>query len=231
MDNEIIKQDENEEVVSYFKKEESELNRTINEIDDLYSEIKKHYDNIKQASRSANGGRGVLGFVEKQTGNLVSLKNAKASLINSKITMKKYEAELALKQKKDQNENNVSNDLINAIMSKLDDKEGDSIIVDSEDYSSDDNIDDILEKRINTLEDSGEITFNNEIQHTENIVLGVYVHNKKWKFVGIDETNQIVKDFEVPDKKGFKMKLHKQENGSYIATDQNDKMYKVIKKK
>jgi hypothetical protein len=218
----------------YFANEEAELNNAIKEIDDLYDEIKIHYDRVKNASMHANGGRGVLTFLQNQTGNLVALKNSKASLINNKITMKKYAADLALKQKKDMNESQVNNDIINAILDKLNAEEETATIIDVDDITDNNKIlevspDELLEKRIKDLQKSGDIE-PDEDDSNDNCLLAIYLHNKRWKFIGVNELGHIVKGFKVPDKKNFSMKFHKKKSGEIYATDQDNKIYKVIKK-
>jgi len=220
--------------ISYFKDEENELNKAIKEIDDLYNEIKTHYDGIKSASRSANGGKGVLSFIHLQTSNLVSLKNSKAQLINSKINMKKIEAELALKHKKDQTESEINADIVNAVIKKLEANSEENLFIDEEpasDKKSVENADFLLEERIRQLQKSGDIELDEENSDEEKEgILAILVKDKKWKFIGIDENNKIIKGFPVPNKKEFTIKLHKDKKGRYTATDQNDRIYKVIKK-
>ena len=244
---EITNSNDENEVVKYFKDEENELVDAIKEIDDLYDEVKEHYDSLKKASRSANGGRGILSFIEKQTSNLVTLKNSKASLINSKITLKKYEADLILKQKKDMDDSKVNNDIVNAILDKIEGQNEN--IVYEDDYNETSNYDmdeeKLLEERINSLKETGDIkdTVTDEYVDKDNfkldtddsdrddVVLAVYIKNKKWSFVGINDTGKIVKGYEVPDKKGYKMRIHKEEDGTSVAIDQNDRIYTIIRAK
>jgi hypothetical protein len=232
--NEIKKSEDPNEIEFYFKDEEKLLNDAIVEIDDLYDEVKGHYDDIKKASRSANGGRGILSFVEKQTSNLVSLKNAKANLITNKITLKKTAMELALKQKKDMDESQINNDLVNAVLEQIESRDEDSIIVESnynEEDSSNFDPDELLESRIASLKASGDIEDDEEVDSSEEEgALAVRVKNKKWSFVGINEMGKIIKGFPVPNKKDYKMRLRKDEEKGQIAIDQNGKIYTVIKK-
>jgi len=227
---EIVNDNDQSEIIKYFTNEENELNKAIQEIDDLYDEVKEHYDQLKIASRSANGGRGILTFIQNQTGNLVALKNSKASLINNKITMKKYAAELSLKQKKDQDSANVSNDIINAIMEKLE-KDNEGVIIEQEDYHSNSNEseEDLLDKRLKQLIDDGEIE--EDESNIDNAILAIGIRDKKWHFIGIDEFGKIVKGYPVPDKSQYKIHLEKESDGTTIAIDQDDRIYKVVKLK
>ena len=227
---EVVNDNDQSEIIKYFTNEENELNKAIQEIDDLYNEVKEHYDQLKIASRSANGGRGILTFIQNQTGNLVALKNSKASLINNKITMKKYAAELSLKQKKDQDSANVSNDIINAIMEKLE-KDNEGVIIEQEDYHSNSNEseEDLLDKRLKQLIDDGEIE--EDDPNIDNAILAIGIRDKKWHFIGIDEFGKIVKGYPVPDKSQYKIHLEKESDGTTIAIDQDDRIYKVVKLK
>jgi len=216
------------EMEYYFEKEEKALDETINEINDLYDEVKDHYNLVKNASKSANGGRGVLSFLEKQTANLVTLKNSKVNLIQSKINLKKISAELAMKQRKDTDESQISNDIVNAILNKLDEQNEDSIIIDEDEFMED-NIseEDLLESRIQSLIDNGDIKDTSETKDFEDGILAIKIKDKKWKFVGIDEKGRVIKNFPVPDKKDYKIKVKRNSEGKY-AVDQNGKVYKVI---
>jgi len=228
---EIVNEADQAEIIKYFTNEENELNKAIQEIDDLYDEVKEHYDQLKIASRSANGGRGILTFIQNQTGNLVALKNSKASLINNKITMKKYAAELSLKQKKDQDSANISSDIINAIMEKLE-KDDENVVIEQEDYqskSNDENEVDLLDKRLKQLMDDGEIE--EDEPNEDNAILAIGIRDKKWHFIGLDEFGKIIKGYPVPDKSQYKIHLEKDSDGTTIAIDQDDRIYKVIKLK
>ena len=216
-----------------FEKEEEEINNAIADIDELYKEVKDHYDVLKN-NRSASGGRGLLSFIHQQTGNLVNLKNSKASLINNKILLKKYEYEIYLKEKKENNKENVNEELINQIMSRLEKNEDDEVYEDDTNFTDED---DILEKRLKKIrKDHGGVidgldsTDEDKDIKEEDGILGVYVKNKRWKFVGLNEYNKIIKGYPVPDKKGYHLKLHKDEDGTYTAEDQDGRLYPVIKK-
>lgn len=80
--------------VELFKEELDLVNLEITEIDNLYSEIKTHYDKIKNSPV-----RGSLTFLEKQTSNLVSIKTAKLNLIKEKINMKKSISDINYKNR------------------------------------------------------------------------------------------------------------------------------------
>ena len=80
------------------------------------------------------------------------------------------------------------------------------------------------------LKNDGEISDDDLVGDNEG-TLAVYVKDKKWHFVGINSAGKIIKGFEVPDKKLFKMKLSTDDDGNKIAIDQDEKIYKVIRPK
>lgn len=95
-----------DENLKLFENENNLIDSEINKIDDLYLEIKSHFDTVKN-SRSA----GTLTFIEKQTANLVNLKNAKLGMIREKINIKKISSDLDYKEKQlaaKEKENNES---------------------------------------------------------------------------------------------------------------------------
>ena len=75
-----------------ISKELEMLNKELVEHEELYSEIKDHYDNVK-----ASRGSGTLGFIQKQTESLVSIKSGKLSIIQQIINTKKVDVEIQLK--------------------------------------------------------------------------------------------------------------------------------------
>lgn len=245
--------DSSQEIITigeYFQDEMSELNQAISEIDDLYKEIKSHFDVVMQSSKS---GKAPLSFIHLQTGNLVKLKDSKANLIGNKVTLKKINADLAMKQKGNIDNAEKLQETISAIMERIDSTIEVGVIDSDEDYNYKENfkeenedIDDELERRINKLKKQGKIegleqfeeefesnNDNNEKEIEKNKIegiLGILVKDKKWKFIGIDENNHIIKGFPVPEKKNFKIKLHTEKDGTKVAIDQNDRIYPVIKR-
>lgn len=67
-----------------------------------------------------------------------------------------------------------------------------------------------------------------EFQPQEALIV-VILNGKKWSFGAINEDEEELDDVELPDKKDYKMKL-KKVDGEIIAYDQNEKIYRVIKK-
>ena len=81
------------------------IENEVSDIDNLYSEIKKHFDGIKNSQF-----KGSLSFIEKQTTNLVALKKAKLDLLNSKYNLKLRLIDTELKEKQINIKENSSND-------------------------------------------------------------------------------------------------------------------------
>jgi len=79
---------------SLFDDEMEMINKEIDELDSLYSELKGHFDAIKGSQA-----RGSLSFVKDQTSNLISLKTAKLNYIKQKADMKKNITDFAFKEK------------------------------------------------------------------------------------------------------------------------------------
>lgn len=69
------------------------IENEIHEIDNLYIEVKKHFDIVKNSQS-----RGSLSFIEKQTTNLVNLKNSKLNWVREKINAKKSMADYKFKE-------------------------------------------------------------------------------------------------------------------------------------
>lgn len=79
-----------------FSEELEMLDKELSAIDDLYDEIKTHFDKVKNSS--FNGG-GALTFVNKQTPSIIDLKKTKISIIKEKIDLKKIISDLDIKKK------------------------------------------------------------------------------------------------------------------------------------
>jgi len=96
--------DDTELFVDEFK----ELDNELSNINDLYDEIKTHFDQIKNLPT-----KGSLTFIEKQTTNLINLKSAKLNILKEKINAKRSLVDLSLKAKSISNkemQNNTNND-------------------------------------------------------------------------------------------------------------------------
>jgi len=77
-----------------FDDEMSLINSEIETLDDLYSELKGHFDSIKNSQA-----RGSLTFIKDQTSNLIAIKNAKLSYIKQRADMKRNVTDFAFKER------------------------------------------------------------------------------------------------------------------------------------
>jgi len=77
-----------------FEDEMSMIDDEIRSLDDLFTEVKTHFDAIKNSQA-----RGSLSFVKDQTSNLISIKSAKLNFIKQRADMKKNITDFAFKEK------------------------------------------------------------------------------------------------------------------------------------
>lgn len=103
------------------------LDKEITEIDNLFIELKTHYDGLKDKS-------GTLTFLEKQAINLVTLKKIKLDALKQKSELKKSIAEFELKKKfkkisneEDGNKRDYFVEMYNSINSAINNKKKISI--------------------------------------------------------------------------------------------------------
>jgi hypothetical protein len=110
----------NEEQESFFdknlfKEEFTQLDEELKSIDNLYDEVKTHFDKIKNSNS-----RGSLTFIEKQTSNLVSLRSARLNVIKEKINIKRTSTDFKYKEKQLAKSNGENVDSISdAIYSRI----------------------------------------------------------------------------------------------------------------
>ena len=229
--------DEKENIVGsdYFEENKKDIFTAIEELDELYDETKEHFDAVKRARSN-----GSLAFIHLQTSNLVSIKNSKFSVLKELINIKKIEAELTLKESRNQLGGSQDDSIVHSLMKQLMDKE------DVIDYDDDDNfppikgkhkeedVDEVLTRKIRELRDSGEMQFSdNELgfkYEDQEVQIVVVVKNKKWQFGAITEDGTRIKDYPVPKKSDYQIRLEKVD-GKTVAVDQDDKIYRVIREK
>jgi hypothetical protein len=108
-----------------------ELETEINVIEDLYDEVKDHLDNIKSKPF-----KGSMVFIEKQTTNLINIKNAKLNLIKEKINIKKTLTDFAFKEenlKKNDDENTYDyKAVLDTILAEMNAKKNNDTIEDND---------------------------------------------------------------------------------------------------
>jgi len=218
--------------LTHYDNELALLNQTLKEIEDLYDETKEHFDAVRN-SRT----KGSLSFVHLQTANLVSLKNAKFQILKERISVRKNIADLSIKQKAGEGAEGKDKALVMQLLGAIMKNDTLSDVKNTvfEDEDEDEDIDTKLDRKLTDLEAKGKLEFTDNELATKNekkqrdAQIVVLLNGKKWSFVAVDESNEIVKGFTLPDKTKFKMHLAK-DDGEIIAVDQNDKVYNVIRK-
>lgn len=242
--------EENKDIFNSLNNFDSEyqlIDESIQQIDELYNETKAHFDAVRN-SRS----KGSLTFVQQQTGNLVALRTARVSMIKERINIKKIQADFHLKNQRLNPENDTNNDALITQMAEYLIK-NDASVNQIEDYvmgdfeskvtiensnnnpnKMDESVDDIIEKRLQSLQDDGQLKLtDNEkaiLYERKQVKICVLRKGKAWKFIAIDQKGKLVKDYPLPDKKDHQIKLKRDEDGSIIAVDQNEKVFEVINK-
>lgn len=123
----------------------SEIEKELKDISDLYTEVKDHLDNIK-----GNPFKGSLTFVEKQTTNLINIKNAKLNLIREKINIKKSLTDFKFKEANLKADSGVDSynykELLTNIVSELKNTNDNDIITNNS------NVDEELDKISNDID-------------------------------------------------------------------------------
>jgi len=165
---------------SLFDDEMEMINKEIDELDSLYSELKGHFDAIKGSQA-----RGSLSFVKDQTSNLISLKTAKLNYIKQKADMKKNITDFAFKEKNASKESSEGLDSFTAELYKkianefqyIPDKHQlskEAVVYDEsnidqllDDELTDVNIDSIVESTTSIEEDTIDIAYNSSDDETD----------------------------------------------------------------
>jgi len=135
----IIQENETKDIINVSEKilaSENLLKKEMNEIDELYLEVKSHLDKVKEIRSKSridlNAGLQItekvntFPFIYQQTTNIIALKNLKLNLIKELNSLIKTDADLALKNfaamlKNKSNEADVSkilSELLNVVMTE-----------------------------------------------------------------------------------------------------------------
>lgn len=210
-----------------FSKEHELFDDAIHEVDELYTEVKTHYDRIKNSPA-----RGTLTFIQNQTSNLISLKTTKASLLRDKLNVKKAELDFALKYKKvDEEVAGGSDGIINEIARLVINSKEEKININ--DISNEpDSID--IERQLELMEESGDITLNdNELKikyEKLNVRICIeYTNKDKWNFIAIAGNGDVIGDYPLP--KNSKISFSEDTYGNITASDDDTGiMYNVLLK-
>jgi hypothetical protein len=211
--------------------EEKMLQQALKENEDFYDEIKGHYDALIKAKSS-----GTLQFIEKQTSNLITLKQNKVGIIKEMINVKKMNAEMKIKinaaNKKEDGTNDKISQLIPAmheyLLSNKSNKTFDEVSGSGSQKSSlpapmdpqeEEDIDALLEARLSN-EKSKEEESKEEVQVPQYI----YVFDVEKNIYCLDEEYNIVEDVVLPD---IEVSIL-EENGELYAEDDEGNRYDVV---
>jgi len=77
-----------------FKDDMELINEELNNLDELYNELKTHFDGVKNSQS-----RGSLSFIKDQTSNLISIKTTKLNYIKQRADLKKNITDFAFKER------------------------------------------------------------------------------------------------------------------------------------
>jgi hypothetical protein len=203
------------------------LHEALKENEDLYDEVKTHYDKVKQ------GGSGTLQFVEKQTANLISLKSNKISIIQQMVNVKKVDAETKLKianankgeEGTDKLVGQMADAMYDLILSKKKDKSFEDIIgtqkkLDQEVPKEDEpDVDALLEARLSELEPKVE-----EPKVEEVVPSHTFVVDMDKNIYCVDSDFNFIEDVEIPE-----LNITIEEiDGEYVAVDEDGNKYDVV---
>jgi hypothetical protein len=204
------------------------LQDALKENEEFYTEVKTHYDRVKQ------GGAGTLQFVEKQTSNLISLKSNKITIIQQMVNAKKVDAETKLKianankgeEGTDKIIKQMADSMYDLILTKKKDKTLDDIMgaqkkIDQEIVSDEDvDIDALLEARLGEIEPKEK----EKQEEKEDTPEYTYVVDMDKNIYCVDADFNIVEDAVIPE-----LNITIEEiDGEYVVTDENGNRYDLV---
>jgi hypothetical protein len=210
--------------------EEQMLQQALKDNEKFYDEIKTHYDALVKA-RSG----GTLQFIEKQTSNLITLKQNKVGIIKEMINVKKMNADMQLKinaaNKKEDGTNDKITQLIPAmhefLLSNKSNKTFEEVMGGSQktsipemmDPQEEEDIDALLEARLSEGEDKKE-----ESKEEVQIPQYIYVFDVDKNIYCLDEDYNIVEDVVLPE---IEVSIL-EDNGELYAQDDEGNRYDVV---
>jgi hypothetical protein len=203
----------------HFDEELELINDQIREVNELYEELKTHYDTVKQSRN-----QGTLSFMHLQASNLVSLKNSKASLIKDRITVKKNIADLYMKDKQIGANSGSGGEQLSVHLFKLlseNNKIKPEFSVINMNNEESEEADRLLEEEIRKRIESGELSKdlicdiseeeNNENSEEDEIK---YICDTSGKIYIVNSNYEIQEGYEEPT---FKVQFIEDENGIFHA--------------
>jgi hypothetical protein len=188
----------------FFSDEIELIKKELEEADNLYVELKEHFDQVKQ-SRSP----GALNFISKQTTNIISAKSNKISLLKDLVSTKKIIIDSAVKTKSDDSNANGDNAILAELHKMLLNNSKETYIEKEvpKEVHDDSYYDDLLEKRLHEIEEKKEEVVEEKEETTKNDTGNIENYTNNYKYVvdeekniyAVDKNYNIIDDAPIPD--------------------------------
>jgi len=136
---------------NYLDEELEELNETILELEELYSESKEMLNNHIKKNVVKPGSRTNYVFIASQTSNLVSIKEKKIALIKEKVNIEKNREDLRLKiaNSNEKNGSDGNNDILKGMFNLITNGKNISNIEQDKSYNEEiSNLDELIKNKI-----------------------------------------------------------------------------------
>ena len=180
----------------FFQEELDMIKSEIQASDELFNELKEHFDKVKKSTSS-----GALTFISKQTPSLISAKNNKISLMKDLVNTKKIIIETSLKTKSEEGKDgdNATIAAIHKMLleNKKDDYIKNMVTEESQEQYDDEYYDNLLEAKIEEINEEAE-TKEEEIKTAGNIENVKFVVDMEKNIYAVDENYNILEDVEIP---------------------------------
>jgi hypothetical protein len=198
----------NNEYADLFNEEMDLLNNEIQRVEEFFNETIDHFNLVKKATNTRGN---PLSFIHQQTENINSLFNTKISLIKEKIAVKEKIANLNLKKKDD----NGNNQVLAEFMKLLPDLK----ISTNHILTTDMGTDEELDKKIKEYEESGELSFSDYEKNTKivtDLKGNLYLVDDQYNLIDENPDSDIIINFV------------KQRDGTMIAYDQYNNEVEIV---
>ena len=171
-DTEVTKVDDSSSIADssifhHFQNELDQLNSVENELDELYYQVKEHYDSLVNTR-----GKISPSFIQGQTANLITMKTTKINIIKERVNLKRNIIDFGFKKQLRETENTGDEAIIQGLLKQVLKSEADDkrTIIDAEygDITGGPSFDEVSQQ----LVEDGSIEFNdNELN--PNVILNV----------------------------------------------------------
>ena len=211
-------------------KDPSFLEKERNELEKLYKDILSFEENVMDGYTQAKNNRasGSGKFITEQTENLISLKKTRLDVIHEKVNINKILADYEFKDKDNLSEDEKNNQIFTQFARVLDSKRPINLINENtSEEDSEDEISNLLNKRVEELKKIGKIEFTPEDNAIKYEKVGVTIkvrilEDDEWEFAAYNnETGKRIKDYPLPDDEDYEIELKTFKNGKTIAVDRN----------